>query len=99
MDKLKEARELANQFNEPARKEKRMQDIVSHIVDILLEEIINVAKRGLYDMAYKFDDMEKERMRLANVQEEDVVKFIVAKMKELGFQAGFTRPYIHVSWQ
>ena len=99
MSKAVEARELADKFNEPTQKEKRMQSILDFIVDILLEDAINAAKRGLYDMSYKMGDMEKERIRLANFQEEEVTKKAIDKMNKLGFQASFNRPYINVSWR
>lgn len=99
MSKAQEAREMANGFNQPEQKDKRMAELVSHIVDILIEDALTAAKRGLYDMSYKMGDMEKERARLANLQEEEVLKGAVEKMNELGFQAGFSRPYISVSWK
>lgn len=98
MSKAIEAKEMADEFNEPSQKEKRMKDVVGHIVDILLEDTITIAKRGLYDMSYKMGDMEKERVRLANLQEEEVTKAVIEKMNELGFNARFSRPYINVSW-
>lgn len=98
MSKAFEAKEIADEFNEPSQKEKRMKDVVGYIVDILLEDTITTAKRGLYDMSHKLDDTEKERIRLANLQEEEVIKFVVEKMIELGFSARFNRPYINISW-
>lgn len=99
MSKAKEARDMADSFNQPEQKAKRMADVSGHIVDILLEDAIAAAKRGLYDMSYKMGDMEKERIRLANLQEADVTKEVIEKMNQLGFQAGFSRPYINVSWK
>jgi hypothetical protein len=99
MSKAVEARELADKFNDPEQKDKRLQGLMDFIVDILLEDAINAAKRGLYDMSYKMGDMEKERIRLANLQEEEVTKKVIDKMNQLGFQAGFSRPYINVSWK
>lgn len=98
MSKANEAKELANKFNQPEQKEKRMKEVMGHIVDLLLEDTIAAAKRGLYDMSYKMGDMEKERVRLANLQEEEVTKAVIEKMNELGFNARFSRPYINVSW-
>jgi hypothetical protein len=99
MSKAVEARELADKFNDPEQKDKRLQSLMDFIVDILLEDAISAAKRGLYDMSYKMGDMEKERIRLANLQEEEVTKKVIDKMNQLGFQAGFSRPYINVSWK
>lgn len=98
-NKAQEVREMADDFNQPEQKAKRLEGVVSFVVDILLEDSISAAKRGLYDMSYKMGDMEKERIRLGNLQEEEVIKAAVQKMNELGFQAGFTRPYINVSWK
>lgn len=99
MSKAREAREMANVFNQPEQKDKRISELVSHIVDTLIEDTLVAAKRGLYDMSYKMEDMEKERVRLANLQEEEVLKAAVEKMNELGFQANFSRPYISISWK
>jgi len=99
MSKAQEAREMADSFNQPEHKAKRMAELVSHIVDILIEDALAAAKRGLYDMSYKMEEMEKERIRLANLQEADITKEVIEKMNQLGFQAGFSRPYINVSWK
>jgi ACT domain-containing protein len=99
MSKAQEAREMADGFNQPEQKAKRMAELVGHVVDILIEDALVAAKRGLYDMSYKMEDMEKERVRLANLQEEEVLKGAIDKMNELGFQAGFSRPYVNVSWK
>lgn len=99
MSKAIEAKELADKFNGPEQKAKRLEGVVSFVVDILLEDSVSAAKRGLYDMSYKMGDMEKERIRLGNLQEEEVIKAAVQKMNEFGFQAAFTRPYINVSWK
>jgi hypothetical protein len=56
-------------------------------------------KDELISILAKMEDMEKERVRLANLQEEEVLKGAIDKMNELGFQAGFSRPYINVSWK
>lgn len=98
-NKAQEAREVADSFNQPEQKAKRMAELVDHIVDILIEDALVAAKRGLYDMSYKMEDMEKERVRLANLQEEEVTRGVIEKMNKLGFQAGFARPYINVSWK
>lgn len=98
-NKAQEAKAAADSFNQPEHKAKRMADLVGHIVDNLLEDVLAAAKRGLYDMSHKMSDMDKERIRLANLSEEEVTKDVIEKMKELGFQAGFTRPYINVSWK
>lgn len=99
MTKAQEAKKMADQYNDLDAKKIRMKDLVSYIVDVLLEDILVVAKRGQYDMAYKTDDMTKERLRLANLNEEEVIKEVIEKMKELGFHAALSRPYIHISWK
>lgn len=99
MSKATEAKKLADSFNQPEQKIKRITESVNRIVDILIEDALVKAKRGLYDMSYKFDDIEKERMRLANLQEEEVTRGVIEKMNELGFQANFCRPYINVAWK
>lgn len=98
MKKAPDIKKVADDFNKPEAKEARMQDLVAHIVDILLEDSVVAAKRGQYDMSYKMDDSVKEQMRLANLTEEEVNRGVIAKMKELGFEASFNRPYINVSW-
>jgi len=99
MSKAVEVKQVADSFNQPEAKESRMKSVVGHIVDILLEDALVAAKRGQYDMSYKMDDMEKERLRLANLMEEEVNKKVIEKMKELGFEASLSRPYINVSWR
>lgn len=99
MKKAEDFKKTADAFNHPEAREKRLNDIVNYLVDNLTEESIVFAKRGKYDMSYKLSDMDKERLRLSNIQEEEVIKATVEKMKELGFHASFSRPYIHVSWQ
>ncbi len=99
MSKAAEVKKLADDFNQPEAKETRMETLVEHIVDTLLEDVLVAAKRGQYDLSYKMDDMVKERMRLANLFEEEVNKAVIEKMKKLGFDASFNRPYINVSWR
>lgn len=99
MSKAVDAKKLADDFNQPEAKETRMKILVDHIVDTLLDDVLVAAKRGQYDLSYKMDDMVKERMRLSNLFEEDVTKEVIEKMKGLGFEAGFSRPYINVSWR
>lgn len=99
MSKALDARKVADEFNQSEAKETRMKILVEHIVDNLLDDVLNAAKRGQYDLSYKMDEMVKERMRLANLFEEDVTKEVIEKMKSLGFEAGFSRPYINVSWR
>jgi hypothetical protein len=99
MSKAVDAKKLADEFNQPEAKETRMKILVDHIVDTLLDDVLVAAKRGQYDLSYKMDDMVKERMRLSNLFEEDVTKEVIEKMKKLGFEAGFSRPYINVSWR
>ena len=98
MSKAQEVRKIADDFNQLENKNKRMTDIVNHIVDILIEDSLVAAKRGFYDMSYKMGDLEKERIRLSNLFEEEVVKGVIEKIKELGFKSNFVRPYINVSW-
>jgi hypothetical protein len=99
MSKAVDAKKLADEFNQSEAKETRVKILVEHIVDNLLEDILVAAKRGQYDLSYKMDDMVRERMRLANLFEEEVNKGVIEKMKELGFEASFNRPYINVSWR
>jgi hypothetical protein len=99
MSKASEAKELADKFNQPVQREKRLSDVVGHVVDLLIEGALADAKRGLYDLSYKICEMEKERIRLANLNEDEVVKAAVEKLNLLGFQANFTRPYINLSWK
>lgn len=99
MNKANEIKKMADEFNNSEAKETRMKILVEHIVDNLIEDILIVAKRGQYDMSYKMDDMVKERMRLANLQEDDVNKNVIERLKQLGFEASFNRPYINVSWR
>jgi acetyl-CoA carboxylase alpha subunit len=99
MKKAPDVKKVADEFNQPEAKAARLKDLVSHIVDTLLEDSVVAAKRGQYDMSYKMDDMVKERMRLANLQEEEVNNNVIIKMKELGFETSFNRPYINVSWR
>ena len=73
-NKAQEAKQSADNFNQPEQKQKRLADLTVHIVDILIEDALAAAKRGLYDLSYKIGDMEKERIRLANLQEEEVIK-------------------------
>lgn len=99
MSKATEAKRIADEFNREEAKETRMKALVDHVIDILLDDTVVAAKRGQYDMSYKMDDMVKERMRLANANEDDVTKKVIEKLKELGFEASFNRPYINVSWR
>lgn len=99
MSKALDVKKLADDFNQPEAKEARMKSVVGHIVDILIEDSLVAAKRGQYDMSYKMGDMEKERLRFANLTEEEVNKEVIEKMKELGYSASFSRPYINVSWR
>lgn len=99
MSKALDAKKLADEFNQPEAKETRMKILVDHIVDNLLDDVLATAKRGQYDLSYKMDDMVKERMRISNLFEEDVTKEVIEKMRGLGFEASFNRPYINVSWR
>lgn len=99
MSKATDAKKIADEFNNLDAIKTRIKVLVDHIVDILLDDSVIAAKRGQYDMSYKMGDMEKERMRLANLNEEDLNKKVIERMKELGFEASFNRPYINISWR
>lgn len=99
MNKAVDVKKIADEFNQPNAKQKRIKDAANHIVDILIDDSLIAAKRGQYDLLYQMGEMEKERIRLSALTEEEVSEEVVKKIKELGFEASFNNPLISISWR
>lgn len=83
--KASEIRSFADSFNDPEKKQKRINDMANHIIDCLLDEALASAKRGLYGMTYHMEEMDKERIRLSGLKQKEVMKAATDGMIQRGF--------------
>ena len=85
MKTASEMKKFADTFNDPEKKQKRINDIADHVVDFLLDDCLAAAKRGAYETEYSLEEMTKERIRLSGLSEKDVMATVCQKMIQFGF--------------
>ena len=98
--KASEVKSFADSFNEPQKKQKRINDMANHIIDMLLDEALASAKRGAYEITYSMEEMDKERIRLSGLSLEEVIPVAIDGMISRGFSVVVNDDEsVDVSWK